>query len=75
MPKLIGNWKKHLLSYSALSLFANVLIAVAYGLSFAFGAGIVYLSPFWIVVVMGTIAVMGAVGKFIKQFDEDEKND
>lgn len=69
--KLISDWKKHLRSYSAISLFANTLLAIAYGLSLAFGAGIVFLSPFWIIFVMGLIAVLGAFGKFIKQFDKD----
>lgn len=70
--KLISDWKKHLKSYSAISLFANVLIAVAYGLSLAFGAGIIFLSPFWIILIMGLIAVLGALGRFIKQFDVKE---
>lgn len=69
--KLISDWKKHLRSYSAISLFANTLLAIAYGLSLAFGTGIVFLSPFWIIFVMGLIAVLGAVGKFVKQFDKD----
>lgn len=70
---LIKDWKKHLRSYSALSLFANILIALSFGLSSAFGMGLFYLSPFWIVVVMGGVAILGFVGKFIKQWDEDEK--
>lgn len=73
--KLITDWKKHLRSYSALSLFANLLIAISYGLSVAFGMGLIYLSPFWIVTIMGIVAGLGALGRFIKQFNqgEDEK--
>lgn len=72
---LIRDWKKHLRSYSALSLFANILIALSFALSSAFGMGLFYLSPFWIVVVMGGVAILGFIGKFIKQWDEGEKND
>lgn len=76
MIQLINDWKKHLRSYSAISLFANLLIAISYGLSIAFGMGIVYLSPFWIVAVMGSVAGLGALGKFVKQFDtEQEENE
>ena len=67
--KVIADWKQHLKSYSAISLFANVLISVAYGASLALGIGLATISPMWIVVAMGGIAVMGAVGKFLKQFD------
>lgn len=73
--KVINDWKKHLRSYSALSLFANLLIAISYGLSVAFGMGLIYLSPFWIVTVMGFVAGLGALGKFVKQFDEDQEED
>lgn len=71
--KLITDWKKHLRSYSALSLFANLLIAISYGLSVAFGMGLIYLSPFWIVTIMGIVAGLGSLGRFIKQFDEDQE--
>ena len=70
--KLINDWKKHLRSYSALSLFANLLIAISYGLSIAFGMGLIYLSPFWIVTIMGIVAGLGSLGRFIKQFNEQE---
>jgi hypothetical protein len=73
-PTLIEDWKKQLKSYSALSLFANILIALAYGLSLAFGMGLVYMSPFYIVLVMGGVASLGALGRFIKQQKEDEEN-
>jgi len=72
--KVISDWKKQLRSYSALSLFANVLIALAYGLSLAFGMGLVYMSPFYIVLVMGGVASLGALGRFIKQQKEDEED-
>ena len=71
-PTLIEDWKRQLKSYSALSLFANVLIALAYGLSLAFGMGLVYMGPFYIVLVMGGVASLGALGRFIKQQKEDE---
>jgi len=71
-PKLIEDWKKQLRSYSALSLFANILIALSYGLSLAFGMGLVYMSPFYIVLVMGGVASLGFLGRFIKQQKEDE---
>jgi len=74
-PKLIDDWKKQLKSYSALSLFANVLIALAYGLSLAFGMGLVYMSPFYIVLVMGGVASLGFLGRFIKQVEDDEDED
>lgn len=66
-PTIIDDWKKQLKSYSALSLFANALIAIAYGLSAAFGMGLVYMSPFYIVLVMGGIAALGSLGRFIRQ--------
>ena len=69
--KLINDWKKHLKSYSALSLFANLLIAISYGLSVTFGMGLIYLSPFWIVTIMGIVAALGSLGKFVKQFDRE----
>jgi len=71
-PSLIDDWKKQLRSYSALSLFANVLIALAYGLSLAFGMGLVYMSPFYIVLVMGGVASLGFVGRFLKQTSQKE---
>jgi asparagine N-glycosylation enzyme membrane subunit Stt3 len=71
---LIEDWKKQLKSYSAISLFANILIALAYGLSLAFGMGLVYMSPFYIVLVMGGVASLGALGRFIKQQKEDEED-
>ena len=73
--KLINDWKKHLKSYSALSLFANLLIAISYGLSVAFGMGLIYLSPFWIVTIMGIVAGLGSLGKFVKQFDKEEEDE
>lgn len=71
-PTLIEDWKKQLKSYSALSLFANILIALSYGLSLAFGMGLVYMSPFYIVVVMGGVASLGFVGRFLKQTSQKE---
>lgn len=73
--KIINDWKKHLRSYSALSLFANLLIAISYGLSIAFGMGLIYLSPFWIVTIMGIVAGLGSLGKFVKQFEDEDKED
>lgn len=74
-PTLIEDWKKQLRSYSALSLFANILIALAYGLSLAFGMGLVYMSPFYIVLVMGGVASLGFLGRFLKQNVEDKEED
>lgn len=74
-PTLIEDWKKQLKSYSALSLFANILIALAYGLSLAFGMGLVYMSPFYVVLVMGGVASLGALGRFIKQQKEDKDDE
>lgn len=71
-PTLIEDWKKQIRSYSAISLFANVLIALAYGLSLAFGMGLVYMSPFYIVLVMGGVASLGFLGRFIKQTEVDK---
>jgi hypothetical protein len=71
--KVISDWKKQLRSYSAISLFANILIALAYGLSLAFGMGLVYMSPFYIVLVMGGVASLGFLGRFIKQVEADEE--
>jgi hypothetical protein len=73
--KVISDWKKQLRSYSALSLFANILIALAYGLSLAFGMGLVYMSPFYIVLVMGGVASLGFVGRFLKQTSQKEDED
>lgn len=73
--KVISDWKKQLRSYSAISLFANILIALAYGLSLAFGMGLVYMSPFYIVIVMGGVASLGALGRFIKQVEADEEQE
>lgn len=74
-PSLIEDWKKQLKSYSALSLFANILIALAYGLSLAFGMGLVYMSPFYIVLVMGGVASLGFVGRFLKQTTEEVEHE
>lgn len=74
-PSLISDWKKQLKSYSAISLFANALIALSYGLSLAFGMGLVFLSPFYIVLVMGIVASLGFVGRFIKQTTEEKDDD
>ena len=72
-PNWIDDWKKQLRSYSAISLLSNTLIALAYGLSLAFGMGLVYMSPFYIVLVMGGVASLGFVGRFIKQVEADEE--
>lgn len=72
---LIDDWEKQLKSYSAISLFANILIALAYGLSLAFGMGLVYMSPFYIVIVMGGVASLGFLGRFLKQNVEDKEED
>lgn len=69
--KLIEDWEKHLKSYSFISLIANVLVASAYGLSMALGVGITFLSPFWVITLMGIVAIFGSIGKFIKQFEKD----
>jgi hypothetical protein len=74
-PTLIEDWKKQLRSYSALSLFANILIALSYGISLAFGMGLVSLSPIYIVVAMGVVASLGSIGRFIKQTTEDVNNE
>ena len=66
-PKLIDNPKAHLKSYSFLSLIGTVLISIAYGLSLAFGTGLVSLSPAYIILAMSVVAGLGACGKFIKQ--------
>lgn len=74
-PKVVNDWKVQLKSYSFISLLANVLIALAYGISLAFGMGLVSLSPMYIVLAMGFVACLGSVGKFLKQFQEDEEED
>lgn len=74
-PSIIKDWKKQLKSYSAISLFANVLIALAYGISLAFGMGLVSLSPIYIVLAMGFVASLGTIGRFLKQMEEDEEQD
>lgn len=73
--KIIKDWKKQLKSYSFLSLAANILIAISYGLSLAFGMSLVTLSTKAVVLVMGSVALMGAAGRFIKQTQEDEEHD
>lgn len=74
-PKLIDNPIAHLKSYSFISLLANILIAVAYGLSLAFGMGLVSLSPVYIILAMGFVATLGGVGKFLKQGIDKEDED
>lgn len=75
-PKLIDNPKAHLKSYSFLSLLATVLISIAYGLSLAFGMGLVTLSPAYIILAMGFVAALGGVGRFLKQVtDKEDGND
>lgn len=69
--KVISDWKKHLRSYSALSLIANLLISLSYGISIMLGMGLVSLSPIYIIVAMTVVAVLGFVGKFISQFEDD----
>lgn len=74
-PTLIEDWKKQLKSYSALSLFAIFLTSLGYGLSLAFGAGLVYLSMTQTFIVIGVIALLGLVGRFISQTTKkDEDN-
>lgn len=73
--KIIKDWKRQLKSYSFLSMIANILIAVSYGLSLAFGMSLVTLSTKAVVIVMGAVASMGAIGRFIKQTQEDEEHD
>lgn len=74
-PSLIEDWKKQLRSYSAISLFANILIALSYGISLAFGMGLVSLSPIYIVIAMGVVASLGSIGRFIKQTTEDAQDE
>lgn len=74
-PSIISDWRKQLKSYSFISLAANILIALAYGISLAFGMGLVSLSPMYIVLAMGFVACLGSIGKFLKQFQEDEEQD
>lgn len=69
--KVISDWRKHLRSYSALSLIANLLISLSYGISIMLGMGLVSLSPVYIIVAMTVVAVLGFVGKFIAQFEDD----
>lgn len=69
--KVISDWRKHLRSYSALSLIANLLISLSYGISIMLGMGLVSLSPVYIIIAMTVVAVLGFVGKFIAQFEDD----
>lgn len=69
--KVINDWRKHLRSYSALSLIANLLISLSYGISVVLGMGLVSLSPVYIIIAMTVVAVLGFVGKFIAQFEDD----
>jgi hypothetical protein len=74
-PTLIEDWKKQLKSYSALSLFAIFLTSLGYGLSLAFGAGLVYLSTTQTFVVISSIALMGLIGRFIRQTSKKDEED
>lgn len=74
-PSLISDWRKQLKSYSFLSLFGTLLISLAYGLSVAFGTGLVALSPMYIILVMSIIVGMGTIGKFIKQTSDKDEED
>lgn len=69
--KIISDWKRHLRSYSALSLIANLLISLSYGISVVLGMGLVSLSPFYIILAMTVVAVLGFCGKFIQQWEDD----
>lgn len=69
--KVISDWKKHLRSYSALSLAANLLISLSYGISAVLGMGLVSLSPTYIILAMAVVAGLGFLGKFIAQFEDD----
>lgn len=69
--KVISDWKKHLRSYSALSLIANLLISMSYGISVVLGMGLVSLSPAYIILAMTVVAGLGFLGKFISQFEDD----
>lgn len=69
--KVVNDWKKHLRSYSALSLIANLLISLSYGISIMLGMGLVSLSPVYIIIAMTVVAILGFVGKFIAQFEDD----
>ncbi len=69
--KIISDWKKHLRSYSALSLAANLLISLSYGISAVLGMGLVSLSPFYIILAMTVVAGLGFLGKFVQQFEDD----
>jgi len=69
--KIISDWRKHLRSYSALSLIANLLISLSYGISVVLGMGLVSLSPFYIILAMTVVAGLGFLGKFISQFEDD----
>lgn len=72
-PSLISDWKKQLKSYSALALFGNILIAIAFGISLGFG---IISSQVGMPVAIGVflfVSLLGAVGRFIRQGkDEDE---
>lgn len=72
-PTLIDDWKKQLSSYSALSLFAIFLTSLGYGLSLAFGAGLIYLSTVQTFIVIGVIALLGLVGRFISQTSKKDE--
>ena len=69
--KIISDWRKHLRSYSALSLIANLLISLSYGISVVLGMGLVSLSPLYIILTMTVVAGLGFLGKFIAQFEDD----
>lgn len=74
-PTLIEDWKKQLKSYSALSLFAIFLTSLGYGLSLAFGAGLIYLSTAQTFTVIGVIALLGLIGRFISQTTKKDEDD
>lgn len=69
--KVISDWKKHLRSYSALSLAANLLISLSYGISAVLGMGLISLSPAYIILAMTVVAALGFLGKFVRQFEDD----
>jgi len=72
-PTLIDDWKKQLKSYSALALFGNVLIAIAFGISLGFG---VISSQVGMPIAVGVfllVSCLGAVGRFIKQPSKDDE--
>lgn len=63
---IVDKPKSVLKSYSALTLLANVLIALS-GVGFALLGALTKIDTIYLVTIMGTMSLFGFIGRFIQQ--------